>query len=58
MQRSTEYELNLGYPLFDGIGFRLLTFRVRFEVIGEVSVQIEAATVESEIGFRIDFSAL
>ena len=43
-----EDKLDLGGPLLDGLRFRLRPLVVLLEVVGEVSVQVEPASIVSE----------
>lgn len=48
MDISGKDKLNLGRPLLDGFRFRLRPLVVLLEVVGEVSVQVEPASIVSE----------
>jgi len=45
VKTTRQHELYLGRPFLDGISFRLPSLVVLFEVVREVSVQVEAARV-------------
>ena len=58
MQSGRQSELDLGNPFFVSFRFRLHPLRVGFEIVGEVAIQVEAASIVSAPSIRPEITEI